>query len=371
MIPQALAVATVARDGKAAIKKSVKQHLGSDAIHLEMHDEVRLVSTPSVGAETLTVRGTRMVLSDGVLQILELEPGALLALVSRPEGAVALKKMTVEEQPGDHAHIIDVETPHALVRTAYTNPMPDVLLLQLRVQYANTRLRYDMRDYLRGRETFPAWQARQLLECADSGDDALRERYVEARLSQQTDDGSWDGNVLLTARNLRELADLGLTRDDAPVQYAVAWLVARPQSEHNPGQWFADDALVEEQAQVVVSRQAGKGGRFRQIKTSEKKRIMSGDGLIHAPCGPRIMWPNGLVIEALLKLGYEDHERVQAALRTMTINDWCECGYQHGLSSWRRKESLTGEELDAFEQACIAQYRYCLLYTSPSPRDRS
>ena len=358
MNPQVLAMTTVARDGKVSIRKAVKQHLGSDALYVDARDEVLLVGKPSATTQTMTMHGTRIVLPSNVLETLELSSGVLLAFVSRPNGAVALKRMTVEEHPGDFPQITDVETSRALVRIAYTNPMPDVLLPQLQALHADTHPRYDVRSFLQGRKSFPAWQARKLLDCADAGDDTLRERLIEARLSQQADDGSWDGNVLLTARNLRELAALGLTRDDVPIQRAVAWLVTRPQSEHNPGQWFAADDLVEEQAQVVASRQAGKGGRFRKILTSEKKRVISGDDLIQKPCGPRIMWPNGLVIEALLKLGYENHERVQTALRTLTTREWCECGYQHGLSDWERKEPFTEDLLPAFEQACIAQYRY-------------
>ena len=358
MDPQVLAITTVARDGKVSVRKAVKQHLGSDALYVDVQDEIHLVGKPSATTQAVTMRGTRITLPSSVLETLDLSPGALLAFVSRPDSAVALKRMTVEEHPGDFPHVTDVETPHALVRIAYTNPMPDVLLPQLQARHADIHLHYDVRSFLQGRESLPVWQARKLLDCADAGDDALRERLIEARLSAQADDGSWDGNVLLTARNLRELAALGLTRDDAPIQRAAAWLTARPQSEHNPGQWFAADDLVEEQAQVVASRQAGKGGRFRKILTSEKKRVISGDDLIQKPCGPRIMWPNGLVIEALLKLGYEGHERVQTALRTLTTNEWCECGYQHGLSDWKRTEPLTEDELPDFEQACIAQYRY-------------
>ena len=356
-IPQVLALAQVARGGKVNLKKDVTKHLGRDTLYFDIRDEVLLTNQATATAEPVEVRGSRMVLPESVMQTLGLEQGALLALLQR-ENAVALKAATVEEQPGDYAHVTDIETPHALTRIAHTNPMPDVLLPQLRAYHADTHLRYDVRGYLQGRETLPAWQARKLLDCADPGDDALREHFVEERLAHQSDDGSWNSNVLLTARNLRELADLGLMRDDAPVQRAVEWLMARPQSVHNPGQWFAADDLIAEQAEVVAARQQGKGGRFRQIKTSEKKRLMSGDSLIQAPCGPRIMWPNGLVLEALLKLGYEDHPRVQTALRTMTINDWCECGYQHGLSSWRRKEPLIEEQLDTFERVCIAQYRY-------------
>jgi hypothetical protein len=164
--------------------------------------------------------------------------------------------------------------------------------------------------------------------------------------------------VIATARSLRELTELGLGQQDEGVRRAADWLLARPQSEHNPGMWFATDELVAEQAAIVAQRQAGKGGRFRQIKTSEKKRIISGDDLIVAPCGPRIMWPNGLCLEALLRAGYEDQDRVQTALRTLTTQEWCECGYQHGTSDWRRGEPLSEDEIDEVEATCIAQYRY-------------
>jgi hypothetical protein len=122
--------------------------------------------------------------------------------------------------------------------------------------------------------------------------------------------------------------------------------------------FFGSDELVAEQAQVVAQRQARKGGRFRQIKRSEQKRVIAGDELIVAPCGPRIMWPNGLCLDALLRAGYEEHERLQAALRTLTTQDWCECGYQHGTSDWRRREPLTMDQIAEFEALCVAQYRY-------------
>ncbi len=86
---------------------------------------------------------------------------------------------------------------------------------------------------------------------------------------------------------------------------------------------------------------------------------MAGDDMICAPCGPRIMWPNALVLRSLLSLSLEGNERVQRALHTMTLgHDWCECGYQHGLSSWRRGEPLSEEELQAFEDACLREFRY-------------
>jgi hypothetical protein len=70
------------------------------------------------------------------------------------------------------------------------------------------------------------------------------------------------------------------------------------------------------------------------------------------------MWPSALALEALLRLGYEDEPRVQQALRLMRTHDWCECAYQHGLSSWRRTEPMTEDEIADFERTCISQYRH-------------
>ena len=85
-----------------------------------------------------------------------------------------------------------------------------------------------MRSFLTGRATFHAWQGRKLLGCTGPADDALRERLIGERLAAQYDDGSWDNSVILTARVLHEVADPGLTREDEPIQCAVAWLMARP-----------------------------------------------------------------------------------------------------------------------------------------------
>jgi hypothetical protein len=300
----------------------------------------------------------RILLPESVRVTLGLAENPRVGIVQRPNG-VALKRVEIVKVEGDQARLVDVETRYEITRRAETNPMPEELVPRLRERSQALRLRYDLRHFLAGRETLLAWQARQLLSIATRTDEDLRERLILERLEGQGQDGSWEGEVILTARNLRELADLGMTAKDEPVQRAVAWLMARPQSPHNPGMFFAADELVAEQMGIVAQRGQGRGGRFRAIKTSEKKRVIAGDSLIQAPCGPRIMWPNALVLEPLLQLGYEDHQRVQAALHTMAYpHDWCECGYQHGLSSWRRADPPTMDEIEAFEQECIAQFRY-------------
>jgi hypothetical protein len=122
--------------------------------------------------------------------------------------------------------------------------------------------------------------------------------------------------------------------------------------------FFATDELVAEQARIIAERERGNRLRFREMKRSEQKRVIAGDDLIRTPCGPRIMWPNGLVLEALLDLGYEDHSRVQKALAFMTTHDWCECAYQHGSSDWKSVRPLEISQIEMFERSCIAQFRY-------------
>ena len=362
-ISQLVAVVTLSQDGKCNLVKAARQHVGiqsGQCVYLQVGDEL-LLNVHS-GIEVPASVRWRLTLPADVLERLGASGVTKIALVQRPR-ALALKRIDVTESPGAHACLIDLETPDAITRRVETHPLPDQLIPQLQARFSTLQFDHDVLAFLSGRQTFEAWKSRRLVGCPDRGDDALRQRLIDRRLQGQAEDGSWDNHVMVTARRLRELAALGLTQEDKSVQRAAAWLLDRPQSPYNPGMFFAADALVEEQVNLIGRKKQGvKGLRFRVLKTSEKKQVMAGDDMIRAPCGPRIMWPNALVLEALLGLGYECHERVQSALRFMTSHDWCECGYQHGSSSWRQSAPLTEEQLDAFEAACIRQYRFGGVY---------
>ena len=87
--------------------------------------------------------------------------------------------------------------------------------------------------------------------------------------------------------------------------------------------------------------------------------VRAGDPLITGPCGSRITWTTALVLEALLGLGCEHRERVRMALRALTISpEWCDNIYQHGLSSWRRTEPYSMDEINEFEAGRVQQFRY-------------
>jgi hypothetical protein len=359
-IPQIVAIVSISTEGKLNLKKAVRQHLGlqgGQSIFLDLKGEVLISTELTTGAEISVGKGNRIQLSADALGKLGIGGKCLVGLLQRPN-AVAVKKVEVVEEEGEQARLVDVETMYEITRRAETNPMPQVLLPRLSERHRGLTLRYDVMGFLQGRRTLAAWKARQLLGRTEPADEILRKAFVRERLEKQEEDGSWEGLVTVTARNLRELADLGLTRQDDEIQRAVDWLMDRPQSTYNPGMFFASDELVAEQARIIAERQRGNRLRFRELKRSEQKRVIAGDDLIRTPCGPRIMWPNGLVLEALLRLGYEDHPRVQKALAFMTTRDWCECGYQHGSSDWRSVNPLEMDQIEAFEQICIDEFRY-------------
>ena len=362
-VPQVVAIVSISAEGKLTLKKAVRQHLAlrpDQALFLDMRREI-VLSTNATGAEVPVDKRNRVSLPERALEKLGVAGKTLVGLVQRP-GAVAVKRLEIVEEAGERARLVDIETAYALTRQVETNPMPEDLLPKLEERYQDLGLRYDVAGFLRGRRTLPAWKARRLLGVAEPSDDALREDLIWKRLEGQGEDSSWEGQVVMTARNLRELADLGMTGEDEPIRRAADWLLDRPQSVHNPGMFFAADELVAEQARIIAERQSGNRLRFREMKRSEQKRVIAGDDLIRTPCGPRIMWPNALVLDALLCLEYEQHERVQAALLFMRTHDWCECGYQHGGSDWRSVEPLEMEQVEAFERLCINQFRYGGIY---------
>ncbi|MFB0543793.1 MAG: hypothetical protein ACETVR_03330 [Candidatus Bathyarchaeia archaeon] len=362
-IPQIIAIVSISPDGKVNLKKDVREHLGmkdAQTLFLDTQDEIILSAEEGTGEEIPLRKGNRILLPEGALRKLGITDRSLVGLVQRRK-AVAVKKVEIEEKEGEKAKVVDLETTYKITRMAETNSMPEKLLPRLRERYKDFKLRYDVKTFLGGRQTFEAWRARETLGIAEPSDEELRRELIRDRLEEQGEDGSWGGKVTITARNLRELAELGMTRDDREIRRAVDWLMKRPQSSYNPGMFFVTDELVEEQEEVIKRREKQTKGtreRFRKRRASEIKLVRAGDDLIGAACGPRIMWPNALVLEALLKLGYEDNERVQAALRTLMQSRWCECAYQHGLSGFKRKEPYSMEEVEEIERACIEEYRY-------------
>ena len=244
--------------------------------------------------------------------------------------------------------MVDYETPLAVRRVAQTSPPPKDLLVALKKANKTRRLKRSVRDFLRGRESFEAWRARTLLAPAKAADEALRQRLIAKRLAEQLPDGSWAGKVPLTARRLKELAELGLTRRRKEIRAGVDWLLARPTAGRGAGTFFLTDELCEAFKRCLKEKK-----RFRDRKPAEIALAAEGDPLYASPCGPRITWPNAQVIETLLMLGLEKHPRVQQALRPLLSPHWCECGFNPFS-----KRSVTPAELAEREAEARRLFRY-------------
>jgi len=358
-VPQVVAIVPVSADGTLRLKKEVRAHLGDGNADFRLisGEEVVLTAQDAAG-ERMEVHGNRFCLSVDIAAKLQIKKGSLVAMVERP-GAVALKKLDIEEHDGEAAKVYDIETARAVTRVVETNPTPEKLLPKLKRQYKDMKLAHNVVGFLRGRTTLAAWKARKLIGAAEATDKALRQRLLQERLAKQARDGSWEGRLLPTARNLREIAELGLGTQADQMQAGVRWLLRLPQSKLNPGMFFLTDRLVAQQAEVVEQRRRTGKGRFRELKASEMRAVAAGDDLMATKvCGPRIMWPNALVLETLLLLGYEKHERVQAALDTILRGGWCECGYQHGAGDWRGRPQPTTDEVEEWERTCLREYTY-------------
>lgn len=362
-IPQIIAMMPVSKDGCFNIKKIGLKHMGiseAERLFLDMDNEIILSAQKDAGKVISVTGGNRVQLPEEVLTRLDITSGALLGLVQRGSG-IAVKKVEIVQEEGEKAAVYDIETAYKITRKAITNPPPDKLLPRLEKKYQDFHLKYDIRNFLISERTLEAWQARKILGLSEAPDEELRKELVKDRLNRQETNGSWENDVVLTARNLKELAELGMTREDREIREAVAWLLDRPQSPHNPGMWFLNDELVKEQEEVVERRMGQTRGpreRFRKLLNTEIAVVKAGNELIRSACGPRIVWPNALVLEALLALGYEDNERVQAAIQSLILGRWCECAYQHGFSIWSELTRKGPPLPEDIERDCMMEYTY-------------
>jgi len=361
-IPQIISIVMATGDGRIPVKREVRGYLATGwepnraatkkagkGVPLFLIDgpEVLLTAKKGNGAKPARLDGDRLHMPEQTAGKLKLESGCYVAVIDRG-AAVALKKLTIEEEPGEKAQVVDYETPLTVRRVAQTNPAPKLLLATLKKANKTRRLKRSVRDFLRGRESFEAWRARTLIAPAKAADEALRQRLIAERLAEQLPDGSWAGKVPLTARRLKELAELGLTRRKREVKAGADWLLARPTAGKGAGTFFLTDELCE-----TFKRYLKEKKRFRDRKPAEIALAAEGDPMYLSPCGPRITWPNAQVIETLLMLGFEKHPRVQQALGPLLSPHWCECGFNPFST-----RSVTPAELAEREAEARRLFRY-------------
>ena len=357
-IPQIVAFARATSAGRIRLKKPILERLGAA-------DQIR-ITTDTAGEVLLTSdrRGVAVVLERGHTLVppgaLGRADGSLFCFLERPNG-LALKKMETHVEEGRRPEIIDRETATTVMRTLKRFPEPDTLLELAKAETETLLSRARLEEFWSDKLTLEGHLARRLLGTELAGDGELGRNLMRDRLDAQHPDGSWGHSTILTSRAIEDLLDLGMARTESALQAAGRWLLSRPQSPHNPGMFFLSDELVGEQVALIERRMnqtKGPKGRFRNRPRSETRAVEAYDLLfIDNVCGPRIMWPNGIALHALLRMGFENHERIQALMHTLCTNEWCECGYQHGFTGLPRKLAMSDTELAVYEAARIWQFR--------------
>lgn len=91
--------------------------------------------------------------------------------------------------------------------------------------------------FFRDRLTLEGVVARRLLNAPAAGDAALADHLIRERRRRSRMDGSIDGSLVLTARALSDLFDLGAQADDAGAVRFAGYLLTR---QGKPGRWSDD-----------------------------------------------------------------------------------------------------------------------------------
>ena len=361
-IPQIVSFSTISQNGVVRLKKAILEYINAleqQEINIELNSEIILSS--SNGIKLPILKGNRIQLPHNFLKSLNIQNKSQICFVQR-NGALALKKFEIKVKESSSPRIYDLESNFLVIRQIEGFGDPNQLKQSLEDNFESFKLEFNVSDFWRNKTSYRAWKVRKILGIKEESDEELRSKLIQERLSAQLQDGSWSKSVTQTAKNLKELINLGMTSNYPQIQQAIAWLMERPQSPYNPGMFFLTDELVKNQIELIERRKQqtrGSKERFRYRKKSEINIIRDVDELYYNSCGQRIMWPNAIVIETLLLLGYEFHERVQTAIETLTHSNWCECEYQHGTSGWKQKKSLTDKEIRQFEKQVLIEFKHC------------
>jgi hypothetical protein len=91
--------------------------------------------------------------------------------------------------------------------------------------------------FFRDRATVEGVLARRVLGVPDEGDPSLADHLIRERRRRSRMDGSTNGSLVLTARALNDLLDLGAQADDAGAVRMAGYLLTR---QNQPGRWSDD-----------------------------------------------------------------------------------------------------------------------------------
>ncbi len=358
-IPQVIYITKLGKNDRIPLSNEVKKHIGGIAnVRCGLMNGEVIISKQEM-PESIAVEVTekRLTLPETLSAYLQLKEETEIAIIQRENGA-AIKRYRFAEKTGSWATIEDIESEAELVRTMITNPKPEQTINELSEKYRCFRFRHDPLQYLSNNDSIYGLICRRIIGMEREQDSSLREQIYKEIIKSQEPDGSWQSDVILTSRNLREIAEMGITEKRKEIATAAEWLLLRKESPYNPGMFFLSDDLVSEQIRIIEAGRNGIGKRFRERKKSEIKIVGRGLDTAHDICGPRIMWPNAIILRSLIEHGYEENDRVSRAFKSLLKVHWCECAYQHGVSNCKERGACTAEKIAEISDSMVTEYVY-------------
>jgi hypothetical protein len=284
--------------------------------------------------------GPKAQLPGWIRERLAAAPGNIFCIIER-DRRYYLKKLLLTERPTQIPVCMVTDSfDKDVVHRIYTNS-PDIQQISyptLEQIFTHTgKFRHDPLvpfKEMNGRIGFLA--RKEFLGGMTKSDQEQASMYCQQIAQRQSDNGSWDDNIMTTAFNLIKLIEAGATMKDAALEKGSAWLLSTPEPLGFPGLFMLTEKLTTRFNAWKIKQTRGKSNRPHRKTTDNEanKYLQDRDRLssISAkPCELRLTWTSAIAIEALLRCGlYEESRVVQAINTLMTIGrgwSWCGCGY--------------------------------------------
>jgi hypothetical protein len=162
--------------------------------------------------------------------------------------------------------------------------------------------------------------------------DAIRD-YKQQIINRQQPNGSWASNTVETAFNLIRLIEVGETTRTHAVGKAAGWLLSTDEPVGLPGLFMFSQDLVC-RFNKWKERPGAEGRPYRKHVRGEMQEFLDNVDILpnvsNTLCELRVTWASAIAIEALLRAGLADEDRVIRAINTLLAvrrGRWCGCGY--------------------------------------------
>jgi hypothetical protein len=158
--------------------------------------------------------------------------------------------------------------------------------------------------------------------------------YKKEICKDQRENGSWDDSAAKTAFNLLRLIEVGDTLRDNPVEKGVEWLLNAKEPLGFPGLFMIAEKTADS-FNNWKEKQGPKSKKRGSRSSSSRQRGMFVEnadivGMANSFCEVKLTWTSALALEAMLRCGLKDEERVVKGINTllsMSHGNWCGCGY--------------------------------------------